>query len=98
MSCCCCTTVGLWLLGPRMIGWLPRCSVRATTPVLPCSIPATTHWPWCRSGLTVGPHRTIGSTTWGKPRIVSQQYLASAAEVMMRLAETPAGESVRSQH
>jgi transposase len=34
----------------------------------------------------------------GKPRIVSQQYLGSAAEVMARLAGTPAGEPVRTQH
>ncbi|MGH8827768.1 MAG: IS1634 family transposase, partial [Jiangellaceae bacterium] len=34
----------------------------------------------------------------GKPRIVSQQYLGSAAEVAAKLAGTPAGEPVRSQH
>jgi transposase len=34
----------------------------------------------------------------GKPRIVSQQYLGSAAEVTARLAGTPAGEPVRTQH
>jgi transposase len=34
----------------------------------------------------------------GKPRIVSQQYLGSAEEVMARLAGDPAGQPVRSQH
>ncbi|WP_163543481.1 IS1634 family transposase [Occultella kanbiaonis] len=34
----------------------------------------------------------------GKPRIVSQQYLGSAEEVTAKLAGTPAGEPVRSQH
>ncbi|CAN5752488.1 transposase [soil metagenome] len=34
----------------------------------------------------------------GKPRIVSQQYLGTAADVMARLADTPAGEPGRSQH
>ena len=34
----------------------------------------------------------------GKPRIVSQQYLGSAEEVMAKLAGAPAGEPVRSQH
>ena len=34
----------------------------------------------------------------GKPRVVSQQYLGSAAEVMAKLAGTPAGEPVRTQH
>jgi transposase len=34
----------------------------------------------------------------GKPRIVSQQYLGSAAEVMAKLSGTGAGEPVRSQH
>jgi transposase len=34
----------------------------------------------------------------GKPRIVSQQYLGSAEEVMAKLAGQPAGEPVRSQH
>ena len=34
----------------------------------------------------------------GKPRIVSQQYLGSAAEVMAKLAGAPAGEPVRTQH
>jgi transposase len=34
----------------------------------------------------------------GKPRIVSQQYLGSAAEVAAKLAGTPAGEPVRTQH
>ncbi|HET9656293.1 MAG TPA: IS1634 family transposase [Kineosporiaceae bacterium] len=34
----------------------------------------------------------------GKPRIVSQQYLGSAAEVLGKLSETGAGEPVRSQH
>jgi transposase len=34
----------------------------------------------------------------GKPRIVSQQYLGSAAEVMAKLAGTAAGEPVRTQH
>jgi transposase len=34
----------------------------------------------------------------GKPRIVSQQYLGSAAEVMAKLSGTSAGEPVRSQH
>jgi transposase len=34
----------------------------------------------------------------GKPRIVSQQYLGSADEVMAKLSETPAGQPVRSQH
>ncbi|MHB8767262.1 MAG: IS1634 family transposase [Deferrisomatales bacterium] len=34
----------------------------------------------------------------GKPRIVSQQYLGSAAEVMAKLAQTPTGEPVRTQH
>ena len=34
----------------------------------------------------------------GKPRIVSQQYLGSAAEVTAKLSGTPAGEPVRSQH
>jgi hypothetical protein len=34
----------------------------------------------------------------GKPRIVSQQYLGSADEVIAKLAETPAGQPQRSQH
>jgi len=34
----------------------------------------------------------------GKPRIVSQQYLGSAAEVMAKLAGTPVGEPLRTQH
>ena len=34
----------------------------------------------------------------GKPRIVSQQYLGSAEEVMARLAGAGSGEPVRSQH
>ena len=34
----------------------------------------------------------------GKPRIVSQQYLGSAAEVTAKLSATPAGEPVRTQH
>src|SRR5664279_42562 len=34
----------------------------------------------------------------GKPRIVSQQYLGSAAEVMTKLSDAPAGEPVRTQH
>jgi transposase len=34
----------------------------------------------------------------GKPRIVSQQYLGSAAEVMAKLSGTDVGEPVRSQH
>jgi len=34
----------------------------------------------------------------GKPRIVSQQYLGSAAEVMAKLSGAPGGEPVRTQH
>jgi len=34
----------------------------------------------------------------GKPRIVSQQYLGSAAEVMARLSAAPAGSPERSKH
>lgn len=34
----------------------------------------------------------------GKPRIVSQQYLGSAAEVAAKLAGNPPGEPVRTQH
>src|SRR4051794_34696260 len=34
----------------------------------------------------------------GKPRIVSQQYLGSAAEVTAKLSGIPAGEPVRTQH
>src|SRR5665809_7179 len=34
----------------------------------------------------------------GKPRIVSQQYLGSAAEVAAKRAGTGAGEPVRTQH
>jgi phage-related minor tail protein len=34
----------------------------------------------------------------GKPRIVSQQYLGSAEEVMAKLAGGGSGEPVRSQH
>ena len=34
----------------------------------------------------------------GKPRIVSQQYLGSAVEVMAKLAGSSPGEPVRSQH
>jgi len=34
----------------------------------------------------------------GKPRIVSQQYLGSASEVMARLSGAAAGEPVRTQH
>src|SRR5450756_142265 len=34
----------------------------------------------------------------GKPRIVSQQYLGSAAEVMARLSGAPAGNPERTQH
>jgi transposase len=34
----------------------------------------------------------------GQPRIVSQQCLGSATEVMAKLARTPAGEPVRTQH
>jgi transposase len=34
----------------------------------------------------------------GKPRIVSQQYLGSADEVMAKLSQVPAGQPIRSQH
>lgn len=34
----------------------------------------------------------------GKPRIIDQQYLGSAAEVMAKLAGTPAGDPVRTAH
>jgi transposase len=34
----------------------------------------------------------------GKPRIVSQQYLGSAEEVLAKLSQTPGGQPVRSQH
>ena len=34
----------------------------------------------------------------GKPRIVSQRYLGSAAEVSAKLSGAPAGEPVRTQH
>jgi hypothetical protein len=34
----------------------------------------------------------------GKPRIVSLQYLGSAAEMMSKLSEAGAGEPVHSQH
>ena len=34
----------------------------------------------------------------GKPRIVSQQYLGSADEVLAKLSATPAGGPIRSQH
>jgi transposase len=34
----------------------------------------------------------------GKPRIVSQQYLGSAEEVMAKLSQTPTGQPIRSQH
>ena len=34
----------------------------------------------------------------GKPRIVSQQYLGSADEVMAKLSQAPAGQPIRSQH
>jgi hypothetical protein len=34
----------------------------------------------------------------GEPRIVSQQYLGTAQEVMARLSGAAAGEPVRSQH
>jgi transposase len=34
----------------------------------------------------------------GKPRIVSQQYLGSAAEVVAKLSDAPGGVPVRSQH
>ncbi|MEO6885974.1 MAG: transposase, partial [Jatrophihabitantaceae bacterium] len=34
----------------------------------------------------------------GKPRIVSQQYLGSAAEVMAKLEGASTGEPVRTQH
>ncbi|HEX6683830.1 MAG TPA: hypothetical protein VF062_13585 [Candidatus Limnocylindrales bacterium] len=34
----------------------------------------------------------------GKPRIVSQQYLGSAEEVVAKLSGASAGEAVRSQH
>lgn len=34
----------------------------------------------------------------GKPRIVSQQYLGSAEEVLAKLTQTPGGQPVRSQH
>jgi len=34
----------------------------------------------------------------GKPRIVSQQYLGSADEVLAKLSQTPAGQPIRSQH
>ena len=34
----------------------------------------------------------------GKPRIVSQQYLGSAEEVMAKLSQTPAGQPIRCQH
>jgi len=34
----------------------------------------------------------------GKPRIVSQQYLGSAEEVLAKLSETPGGQPIRSQH
>lgn len=34
----------------------------------------------------------------GKPRIVSQQYLGSADEVLAKLSQTPTGQPIRSQH
>jgi hypothetical protein len=34
----------------------------------------------------------------GKPRIVSQQYLGSAAEIAEKLSGAPAGTPIRSQH
>ena len=34
----------------------------------------------------------------GKPRIVSQQYLGSAEEVLAKLTQTPGGQPIRSQH
>ncbi len=34
----------------------------------------------------------------GKPRIVSQQYLGSAEEVMAKLSEAPVGQPIRSRH
>jgi transposase len=34
----------------------------------------------------------------GKPRIVSQQYLGSADEVLAKLSQTPTGQPTRSQH
>lgn len=34
----------------------------------------------------------------GKPRIVSQQYLGSADEVLAKLSQTPAGQPIRCQH
>jgi hypothetical protein len=34
----------------------------------------------------------------GKPRIVSQQYLGSAEEVLAKLSPAPAGQPIRSQH
>jgi transposase len=34
----------------------------------------------------------------GQPRIVSQQYLGSAEEVLAKLSQTPAGQPTRSQH
>jgi transposase len=34
----------------------------------------------------------------GKPRIVSQQYLGSAEEVLAKLSETPGGQPIRTQH
>ena len=34
----------------------------------------------------------------GRPRIVSQQYLGSAEEVMAKLSQTPAGQPIRSRH
>src|SRR5207344_664986 len=51
-----------------------------------------------RQGNTTYYYLVESARVNGKPRIVSQQYLGSAAEVAAKLAGTGAGEPVRTQH
>ena len=67
-------------------------------------------WPWIvyylymasivgkRQGNQTYSHLVESARVDGKPRIVSQQYLGSAVEVMAKLAGSRAGEPVRTQH
>ena len=51
-----------------------------------------------RRGNQTYSHLVESARVDGKPRIVSQQYLGSAVEVMAKLAGSRAGEPVRTQH
>ena len=51
-----------------------------------------------RRGKQTDDYLVESARVQGKPRIVSQQYLGSADEVLAKLSQTPAGQPVRSQH